>query len=327
MSVTIKDVAKNANVSIATVSRVLAGKKEAYSSSTERKVKKAIRELGYKKNTAAVELVTMHSNVIAVLVPTPKTNFAMKIIDSIQKGADMKNLNVIILFVGDNDEKMQIKALNNVIERPVNGILLISVELFGDAVNLLKNSDIPHVFVSTAIDKESQFVSSDDFKIGYEATKFLIEKGHKKIGLSSLEKNSFIGRQRVSGYLAALNDYHLQHSNDWIVEGDYSYESGFSAMQHYKENTDITAVIGASDLVAIGIINAAKQLNINVPNQLAVVSIDGTYLVDIVSPRVTSVTQSFFTMGETALNMLFADENAVSNYMYIPFKIDEREST
>jgi len=191
MSVTIKDVAKNANVSIATVSRVLAGKKEAYSSSTERKVKKAIRELGYKKNTAAVELVTMHSNVIAVLVPTPKTNFAMKIIDSIQKGADMKNLNVIILFVGDNDEKMQIKALNNVIERPVNGILLISVELFGDAVNLLKNSDIPHVFVSTAIDKESQFVSSDDFKIGYEATKFLIEKGHKKF--SSVINSFWLG--------------------------------------------------------------------------------------------------------------------------------------
>ena len=326
MSVTIKDVAKNANVSIATVSRVLAGKKEAYSLATEKRVHKAIQELGYKKNKTAVELVTMKSNVIAILVSTPKTNFAMKIIESIQKNAYKKDLSVIILFVGDNDEETQIKALNTVIERPVKGILLISVELCGDAINLLKNSGISNVFVSTAMSKESKFVSSDDFKIGYEATKFLIHKGHKKIGLSSLEVDKFIGQQRVAGYLSALKDHHIPQNDDWIFDGDYSYESGVASMQYYASQTDITAVIGASDLAAIGIINTAQKLDINVPDQLAVISIDGTYLVDIVSPRITSVTQSFYNMGETALKMLFSKGNE-SSHIYTSFQIDERESS
>lgn len=326
MSVTIKDVAKKANVSIATVSRVLAGKKEAYSLATKKRVHEAIQELGYKKNKAAVELVTMKSNVIAILVPTPKTNFAMKIIESIQKNAFERDLSVIILFVGDNDEETQIKALNTVIERPVTGILLISVGLRGDAINLLKNSGISHVFVSTAMSKESRFVSSDDFKIGYEATKFLIQKGHKKIGLSSLEVDKFIGQQRVAGYLSALKDHHISQNDDWIFDGDYSYESGVSSMQYYASQTDVTAVIGASDLAAIGIINKAQKLDINVPDQLAVISIDGTYLVDIVSPRITSVTQSFYNMGETALKMLFSKGNE-SNHIYTSFQIDERESS
>ncbi|CUW06108.1 Catabolite control protein A [Leuconostoc gelidum subsp. gasicomitatum] len=155
----------------------------------------------------------------------------------------------------------------------------------------------------------------------------MIEKGHQKIGLSSMEKDNFIGHQRVSGYLAALKDYNLQNNNDWVFEGDYSYESGISAMYHYQSKTNVTAIIGASDLAAIGIINTAKKLNIYVPHQLAVISIDGTYLVNIVSPRLTSITQSFFKMGETALKMLFADEDNMSNYIYVPFKIDEREST
>lgn len=327
MSVTIKDVARSANVSIATVSRVLAGKKEAYSDSTEKRVKKAIQELGYKKNIAAVELVTMHSNVVAILVPTPKTNFAMKIIESIQTEAFKRDLSVIILFVGDNDEEMQVKALNTVIERPVNGILLISVELYGEAIELLKNTNIPHLFVSTAVDKESQFVSSDDFKIGYEATQFLINKGHKEIGLASLEINSFIGHRRVLGYLAALKDNHLTENKNFIFEGDYSYDSGVEALNHYVSQTDVTAIIGASDLVAIGILNTAKQLHISVPDDLAVVSIDGTYLVDIVSPRLTSITQAFSTMGATALKMLFNDTTTGPHQMYVPFQIDEREST
>ncbi|MGO0154453.1 LacI family DNA-binding transcriptional regulator [Leuconostoc mesenteroides] len=326
MSVTIKDVAKKANVSIATVSRVLAGKKEAYALTTEKRVRKAIQELGYKKNKVAVELVTMKSNVIAILVSTPKTNFAMKIIESIQKNAYEKGLSVIILFVGDNDEETQVKALNTVIERPVKGILLISVELCDDAINLLKNSGISNVFVSTAMSKRSKFVSSDDFQIGYEATKFLINKGHKKIGLSSLDVDKFIGQQRLAGYLSALQEYHIPKSDDWIFEGDYSYESGAASMQYYATQTDITAVIGTSDLAAIGIVNTAQKLDIKVPSQLAVISIDGTYLVDIVSPRITSVTQSFYNMGETALNMLFGKDNE-NNHVYTSFQIDERESS
>lgn len=117
MAVTIKDIAKQAGVSPATVSRVLSGQAAFYSEKTAKKVKKIAKKLGYQKNTAAVELVTRRSKVIAVIVSSTKTNFSDQIIDGIQQEAGEHDLNVIILYVGEKDPQMEQKALETVIER------------------------------------------------------------------------------------------------------------------------------------------------------------------------------------------------------------------
>ncbi|WP_143875728.1 LacI family DNA-binding transcriptional regulator, partial [Oenococcus oeni] len=155
MSVTIKDVAKAAGVSTATVSRVLSGKDFFYSEKTEKKVKKAIRDLGYRKNTAAVELVTMKSKVIAVILPDTKTTFSNSIIEGIQNEAFKIDLSVIILYIGNNDREKQKRALTTVIERSVNGILLLSSQLEKENQELLNSSNIPYVYVSIAVQSEN----------------------------------------------------------------------------------------------------------------------------------------------------------------------------
>ncbi len=325
MSVTIKDVAKAAGVSTATVSRVLSGKDFFYSEKTEKKVKKAIRDLGYRKNTAAVELVTMKSKVIAVILPDTKTTFSNSIIEGIQNEAFKIDLSVIILYIGNNDREKQKRALTTVIERSVNGILLLSSQLEKENQELLNSSNIPYVYVSIAVQSENvRFIASDDFQIGYQAANFLINKGHKKIGLAALEPNTFIGRQRINGYLRALNEHSLPSNENWIFSGNYSYDDGVQAMKYYGSDTELTAIIGASDLAAIGIINQAKKIGFKVPQQLSVMSIDGTDAVNIVDPNLTSVTQSFYTMGVESMKMLL---NPELKSKYTETKIEERQST
>lgn len=164
MAVTIKDIAKQAGVSTATVSRVLSGQTAFYSEKTAKKVKKTAKKLGYQKNTAAVELVTRRSKVIAVILSSTKSNFSDQIINGIQQEARRHDLNVIIVFAGENDSQMERKALETVIERSVMGILLVAVNLNPANEDLLLNANIPFLFLSITIKNRGlPFITSDDF--------------------------------------------------------------------------------------------------------------------------------------------------------------------
>ncbi len=167
MTVTIKDIAETANVSIATVSRVLANKEGFYSEKTATKVRQTAEKLGYRKNTAAVELVTQRSQVIGVIVSATKTNFANDIIAGIQDEAFKHNLSVIILYAGESDVDQQHRALQTVIERSVMGILILAIRPADADIAMLRAANIPHVFLSTSFDSQQlPFIGSDDFALG-----------------------------------------------------------------------------------------------------------------------------------------------------------------
>ena len=327
MGATIKDIAELAGVSPATVSRVLSGQSDFYSEKTARRVHRAAKKLGYQKNTSAVELVTRTSKTIAVIVSSTQTNFADQIIDGIQEQAMQKDLNVIILYAGEKNAKLQKRALETVIERSVLGILLVAIDLDPSNDNLLRSANIPFLFLSICFrNHRFPFISSDDFKIGYQATTYLIEKGHVKIDFAAADLESFTGQLRLAGYRRAMDEYRLPTSPDWVCDGDFAYEDGVLAMKQYGEETQLTAVIASSDLAAIGILNQAQAFNVKVPNDLSVVSIDGTYLCNIVRPRITSVTQSFREMGVKGMQTLLGGKLDQFDLLYTGIGITERES-
>lgn len=330
MSATIKDIARKVGVAPSTVSRVLSGKSKYYTPETEKKVKEAVEELGYKKNQAAVELVKKQSNVIAAVVSSVKTNFAGEIIEGMQEEAQRLGYNLIIVYSNSAKSEEQKKALLTVIERPVMGILLLSIALTSDNLDLLKDSKIPYCFLSMGFDDSRPFISSDDEKIGYQATKYLISKGHKKIGLVGLDKLPFTGRSRLAGYKRAMNENKIGISNDWIKNGDYSYLSGEKAMAEFGKSTELTGIVAASDLVAIGILNQAHNMGIRVPEELSIISIDGTEMCEIVQPQLTSVSQGFHEMGVTGIREIekqFSNTNDLNvKQQFIPFHIIERQS-
>ncbi|KRL05382.1 LacI family DNA-binding transcriptional regulator [Liquorilactobacillus oeni] len=297
MGVTIKDIAKQANVSIATVSRILSNKTEFNSKSTIRKVKRIAKELGYSKNTAAVELVTRSSKVLAVVITATKTNFSMQIIDGIHEEAYKHGLNVIIIYAGENDPKRQYEAIKTITERSVKGILLLALDLSQESQTLLIQSQIPYIFLSISNNQGMPYIDSDNSMIGYLAADYLIEKGHKKIGFAGLDTVSLTAKNRISGYKKALAKHNLTCDPEWIVNGLFTYDDGVNAMKQYGTQPEVTAVIAGSDLVGIGLMNQAGEFGLKVPEDLAIVTIDGTDLCEIVHPRLTSITQSFYKIG------------------------------
>lgn len=328
MGITIKDIAKLAGVSPATVSRVLANQSDFYSEKTAKKVRQAAKKLGYQKNTNAVELVTQKSHVLAVIISTIQTNAADQIINGIQETAIKKNLDVIILYAGEKNADLQKRALETVIERSVMGILLVAIDLDPQNDQLLKSANIPFLFLSIGFLKNRfPFISSDDFQVGYQATDFLLRKGHTKIGFAAADPETVIGQLRLAGYWKALSDHHITPQLNWVYDGEFTYDDGLAAMAHYIKKTALTAAVASSDLAAIGMLNQAQSQGLRIPEDFAVISIDGTFLCSIMRPQITSVTQSFHEMGVKGVETIVSQTRTQFQSRHTPIKITERQST
>lgn len=146
MKPTIKDIAAKTGFSIATVSRVLAKKQGTYSDKTQERILKVAKDLGYRKNTLAMELVKKKTDVIAVIVNVTPTNFSSGIIDGIQQRATEIGLQVIILYAGNRNTELQHQAIVTALERTVSGILLMAIEPDKADLQLLTESKTPFCF-------------------------------------------------------------------------------------------------------------------------------------------------------------------------------------
>ncbi|GAW65158.1 lacI family transcriptional regulator [Ligilactobacillus acidipiscis DSM 15836] len=328
MSVTIKDIAIKAGVSTATVSRVLNNQVNFFTEKTEKKVKKAALQLGYQKNVNAVELVTKNSKTIGVVISDTRTNFASDIIKGIHFEALKQGLNVIMTFGGENDPELQKQALKTVTERPVKYILLVGLEITSENLAFLKNGNIPYLFISTEFEKESgiPFITTENFNLAYAGTKFLIEKGYRKIGLAGVDINSHMGKQRLDGFRKALESNEITCLPEWVQPGNFSYQDGINSMKQYHKNGGIEAVFCGSDYVAWGILNQAQKLGIKIPAELGVMSMDGTKLTHLLQPQITSVVQEFYQMGIEGVKAIVTGPTANFSH-HLPFKIVERNST
>lgn len=325
MKPTIKDIAKQANVSTATVSRVLANKKKAYRPETAARIKAIAKKMGYTKNLAAAELAAKSSKLIAVILNNTQTNFSNQILAAVQSVTDKMGYQMFILYAGDNDHRLLNQAINAALERSVAGILLIATPLDEQAAITLKESKVPCRLVSIYDQKtpcyaDFKFISSDNEKAGELATDFLIKQGFKRIGLIGVDRSA-IGIQRLAGYKQSLVTHNIHFDSSLVQHGDYSYNPADKILSSFiKKKPD--AIIAASDMIGVGLIKEAHELGIQVPTDLSIISIDGTFLCDITTPTVTSVTQDFYQMGLTAAKCLL--ENRESQF--IPVKITERNS-
>ncbi|EHO51534.1 LacI family DNA-binding transcriptional regulator [Lentilactobacillus kisonensis] len=321
MKPTIKDIAAQAGVSIATVSRVLSNKRGTYSEKTKEKILKVAKELGYHKNTTAVDLVKKKADEIAVIINATPTNFSNMILSGIQQRATELGQRVIILYAGDRNTDMQHQAITTVMARSVSGILLLAVEPDATDLELLKETRTPFCFVSLYFgDDQILSISSDNKALAYQATEYLINNGHTKIGLAGID-DYHTGSQRVLGYQTAMRDHGLVAKNDWVKRGDYSYEAGRQLLQAFLP-LEVTAIIAASDMVAVGLLNAAQQSQIAVPDKLSIIGIDGTFICEVTTPPITSVTQNFYEIGVRSVDKVMGKATET----FVPTRIVVRGS-
>ncbi|MGW6666350.1 LacI family DNA-binding transcriptional regulator [Peribacillus sp. NPDC055009] len=299
----IVDVAKEANVSTATVSRVIS-KSGTVKSDTKERVLKAIELLNYQPNVLARQLRRMETKTILVVVPDITNTFFSKVLRGIESVAMESGYQVLL---GDalNNVDRESGYLNILQQKKADGMILLTARIDGQVVE-----DIAKQFpVVLACEYTEGFeiptVSIDNISSARKATEHLINLAHKRIGFLSGPFNSVLGRDRLKGYNQAMAQHSLPILSTMVQEGDFSYESGFNlTLKLLANEVPPTAIFAANDEMAIGAIKAIKSKGLSVPGDISVVGFDDIKFASIFEPSLTTVAQPSFDIGRIAMELL-----------------------
>jgi len=329
MTVTIKDIAKSANVSTATVSRVLNGA-GGYNEATKKKIMQIAESLGYRRNEMARSLVKKSSNLIGIIMPSVSTIFYADIVNGIEQVAQTHGFSVILSHAGEKGNRL-IDCLKMLEERKVDGLIIVSIPVNEEQIQAIESLSVPYVLLSTDTQNEQiPFIKVDDYEASYTATKYLIDHGHQKIGLAGVDLSDYVaGIPRIAGYKRALKDKGIDLSAHYIKAGDYSFSSGKEALYAFhREQAEITAVFCVSDEVALGVISAAFDLGIKIPEDLSIIGYDNTRVAAMAVPPLTTIEQPFQLMGEKGcIKVMEAiQRKVVVKTEMMPFRLVERAS-
>ena len=328
---TIRDVAKLAKTSIATVSRVL-NKQDGFSEDTKKRVLDAAETLGYESNAIARSLKKMQTRTIGVVYPNISSMLTHEFLNGIEEIAHEKNYSVIVSYSYSDTERM-LKSLKTFHEQRVDGVIFASEELKDIYYDYIKRMDIPFVLLSTSSEKyDVPYVKIDDFAASYAAMNYLIQKGHTEIGfISGNKEDKVTGVPRLAGYKQALLDASIVFEDKKVVHGtDYSFQDGKNQFPVLLEQyPEVTAVFTASDAIAVGAISVSSQLGISIPEDVSVIGFDNILISEMVTPALTTVAQPLVRMGVEAAKLLFQliDKKEIKEkQILLPFEIIERNS-
>ncbi|WP_314588084.1 LacI family DNA-binding transcriptional regulator [Paenibacillus terrigena] len=323
MAATIKDIARVAGVSTATVSRVI-NNLGGYNEETEKKVNAVAKALGYRKNENARSLVQKSTNTIGVIMPDVTTSFYGDIIRGIEDMSYEHGYSVILTHAGSSGSRI-LESLNLMGERRVDGLIIVSIELHDAAIDALTSLDIPFILLSTMTNRaDTPYLKVDDYAAAYAAVEYLIANNHRVIGMAGANPNDPIsGAPRILGYTQALRDHGIKVDLNLIKAGDFSFESGQAAMKSFLEDqAPMTAVFCASDEAALGIISTCFEHGIGIPTDLSVVGYDNSKVSHMSIPPLTTVAQPLYDMGREGCSELM---DAVQHKIKIESKVIPHE--
>lgn len=333
MKITIQDVAKKANVSVATVSRVMNGNYPV-KVETRETVLKVIKELNYIPNMQARELTKQKSTTIGVVVPSITNMFFTELVNGIENELKSNSLS-IILTCTHGDESEEQKCINNLIARNVSGIIVAGPSTdnikakFYDTIS----HKIPLVFInSDYIDSNISYVSNDEASGAKTALKYLLDNNHKNI-LFVRGKDSYSYDIKEKVYKEVMNKIGRFDSSKVINIGNGNtsdtVDDTMNIFLDILKDYSFTAVFACNDLMAVGVLNACKKLGIKVPNELSIIGYDNIPLSKFVEPKLTTVDQNMFFLGANAAQLLIEKincDNKFSKRIILNNSLVERET-
>lgn len=313
---TIKDIAKKAGVSTATVSYVLNDNAQI-SKETRKKVLKVVKEMNYKRNNIAKSLRTNKTNTIGVIVEDMTVFNSPQIIDGINKYVENQGMHIVLSNlrlnkkIGNQYNRVkkyseEIKeTIDVLLTRQIDGIIYIG-EHPRDVNSIISDVGKPLVYsYCYNSKKESYSVNYNDKKAAYQAVEFLINSGHKKIAVISGMTNSRSSLKRLEGYKKALQDNGLSSESGLIKNGDWEYESGCRLGREIMQKKERpTALFAFNDLMAAGAIDGAESLGFKVPEDLSVMGFDNREFSRFSKPALTTMDLPLTEMGEKAAEIL-----------------------
>ena len=304
MSLNIKDIAEKAGVSTATVSRVLNGF-PGVREKTKKKVMKITSELNYEVNGIARSLRQKKTYKIGVIVGNVLSQFYSILAKSIEDVA-IKYGYSVILCNGDDDPEKELNYLKVLRSSRVDGIIIAPTGKNADYVNSLMQSNIKIVLVDRLIEGvDCDAILVDNEKGAYTAVKYLIDKGYKKIAIIDGFIDRTTGKERLKGYLRALNENNIPRNDDFIKIKDFKKRSGIVFANELLENKNKPEAIFAANLeLTIGVLLSIKNFGLKIPDDIAVIGFDDSDWAQILDPPLTVISQPVYDLGATTAEML-----------------------
>lgn len=302
--ITIADVAREAGVSLMTVSRVINDKGEI-SPATRQHVLEVIERLGYRPSGIARGLATRRSGALGLVVPDIANPFFSEVARGVEDRASAGGYNVFVCNSGESPQR-ELAILESLEEKRVDGLVLCSSRLADDSLRAALDH-YPAVVLVNRRPPETQAgaILLADEEGARAATEHLLRSGHTAVGFLAGPLTSYSSRQRSKGYLAALAAAGIQSKPEWVRPCSYQVEGGReSALALLTSQPELTALFCYNDLVAVGALLACAQLGRRVPDDLAIVGFDDIPMAALVTPPLTTCHVPRYELGERATQLL-----------------------
>ena len=331
MSATIYDVAREAGVSMATVSRVVNGNPNV-KPTTRKKVLAAIEQLGYRPNAVARGLASKKTTTVGVIIPDISSIFFSELARGIEDIAMMYKYNIILSNSDQNKEK-ELHLINTMLGKQVDGIVFMGGEITEEHIQQFKQASIPVVLAAT-IDKTNQLpsVNIDYEQAAYDAVSYFVDRGHQRIAaVIGPVEDPINGEAKLSGYRRALEEGGLTYNDGYVAVGDYTYDSGKEAVDQLNQLQERpTAIFTATDEMALGVIHHYQDNKVKIPDEVEVISCENTRLSQMVRPTLSTIVQPLYDIGAVAMRLLtkyMNKETVEDESVVLPHRIELRHST
>jgi LacI family transcriptional regulator/LacI family repressor for deo operon, udp, cdd, tsx, nupC, and nupG len=300
IAVTIKDVAAESGLSVATVSRLLNGSARV-SKEAEQKVAAAIRKLGYSPNRLGRNLRKSETNMILAVIPSFETPFYGRIIRGMQESASDNGYDVLVCMSNSN-LAVETRLLNMLFDRTVDAAVLLGTELDAATLNEI-NADYNIALCCERVEGAEVFtVTVDDAAGAYSAVKNLINFGHRQIAMVSTSVKALSSKDREAGYRKALAESGVEYREEYMYRGTYDFLNGAEAFNKFMRlKNPPTAIFCVSDILAFGVAKRASKLGYKVGEDISVCGFDNLPFSGMYTPGITTIEQPLFEIGRTAV--------------------------
>lgn len=328
MTVTIYDVAREARVSMATVSRVVNGNQNV-KPETRDKVNAVIKKLNYRPNAVARGLASKKTTTVGVIIPDISNVYYSQLARGLEDIATMYKYHSIISN-SDNDLEKAKEIFNNLLSKQVDGIIFLGGTLDAELESLIENSSVPVVVSGTSDDDNTVASVNIDYKqAAEEVTNHLINSGAKRFAFVGGNNSEKAENNVLSSLRDTLASHGLSLEDNLTFRGKETYRDGIKAFEDIKAYQP-DAILSISDEQAIGIVHAAEDANINIPSDLQIVSFNNTRLVEMVRPQLSSVIQPLYDIGAVGMRLLtkyMNNETIEDSTVILPYRIEYRGTT
>jgi LacI family transcriptional regulator len=337
----IKLIAQEAGVSTATVSYVLNNTGNV-SEKTRKRVMEVVEKYNYSPNLIAQSLRANRTNTIGVLVEDITAFQVPSIISGINHFADINGYRIVLSNLGlaerTKDQLEESDKCNSSIQESANLLLnmkvdgIIYIAMHNRKIQSISNDlEIPVVYAYCYTDRDDDIsIVYENQNVSYDVTKYLISRGHKKIALISGPINSLPGHKRMLGYETALMEFGLELRPEYVKIGDWKFEFGFKAGEELFQMEDRpTAIFAMNDIMALGVLDAARKNNIKVPEELSIIGFDNRESSQYSYPRLTTVDLPLNEIGFSSAQMIdkkIKGEPVKKSLNALPCKIIVRDS-